>query len=724
MKLVTKERILVHLHEYQRFENDFEVPYALSQEGIAEAVVAPRAHVSAVLKQMQNEGIVKAKLVHVSRGFRRKNAYFLTDTGKGVAKNLIESIKRDDPLLLEMPEKLFGKEKEVKEERKSAQIYGREKEISIMCQFLGNHDTNILVIYGMPGIGKTHLLNWFSTVYGCAYIEIPLPLNSLAEFYNILATALAKKGRFRLKRYLQRNSYSIDVPHLAMEEAKGLVLCIDNAHNLNTLSELKMGLQGVKFIFAAREKLGFYQSSDVASGKVIEVWLSPLDEIAAGAFLSANGINDAHTRKEIFEEAKGHPLMMLLLAKGGRNANWKYLFEEIFSKLNEKEKHALKILALLKEGVEVERIAGIEALVKLENLGLVYYQETYRIQEVLRPWVLASIPEEERKTLGRELAMALEKIWGFRTMKERVRILLDTGNLEDAGNLIVQHYSEFVASGEIPFLEGTIRVLGENFRPEMKCIRGELCVRKGEWECAVEILKENGKKLSRFWRMEREYILARAYNLGARFREAVEISEKGYRKYRHPKFLLVMGRAYEGMGERKKALEIFLDALSKGAEQGITLAEIGNLLIEEGDYAHAADYFERAVNYTEDGGMKNKIKINLAIALSKTGKTEMAVSILREVMDVAREWGEQINYGFACVNLSHLMLESGDALGAEKLASASLEIAKNYNLPYLLAPSFINLGKAQICNGKTEEGSANIENGEKIYRELGNRMLE
>ncbi|MGC9060836.1 MAG: hypothetical protein ACP5JR_06375, partial [Thermoplasmata archaeon] len=207
MKLVTKERILVHLHEYQRFENDFEVPYALSQEGIAEAVVAPRAHVSAVLKQMQNEGIVKAKLVHVSRGFRRKNAYFLTDTGKGVAKNLIESIKRDDPLLLEMPEKLFGKEKEVKEERKSVQIYGREKEISIMCQFLGNHDTNILVIYGMPGIGKTHLLNWFSTVYGCAYIEIPMPLNSLAEFYNILATALAKKGRFRLKRYLQRNSY-------------------------------------------------------------------------------------------------------------------------------------------------------------------------------------------------------------------------------------------------------------------------------------------------------------------------------------------------------------------------------------------------------------------------------------------------------------------------------------------------------------------------------------
>ena len=51
--LTAEERILLHLLEHVRRADRFEVPFAMSQSGIALAVSVRRSHVSATLSEME-----------------------------------------------------------------------------------------------------------------------------------------------------------------------------------------------------------------------------------------------------------------------------------------------------------------------------------------------------------------------------------------------------------------------------------------------------------------------------------------------------------------------------------------------------------------------------------------------------------------------------------------------------------------------------------------------
>jgi hypothetical protein len=64
------------------------------------------------------------------------------------------------------------------------------------------------------------------------------------------------------------------------------------------------------------------------------------------------------------------------------------------------------------------------------------------------------------------------------------------------------------------------------------------------------------------------------------------------------------------------------------------------------------------------------------------------------------------------------MLERGNYPDAERLAQDALHVGQKLNLGLLIAPSLINLGKAQKGLGKIEEGERNIALGEERYREI------
>ncbi|MEM3396881.1 MAG: tetratricopeptide repeat protein [Thermoplasmata archaeon] len=720
MNLVTRERILVHLSLYSRYENDFEVPDAISQEGIAEAVYAPRAHVSAVLKEMREAGVVYSKLAHVSRGLRRKNVYFLTEKGKESAKPLIAKIKAEMPEAVDdlqtLMQRIAGKSERVLEKR-TIELFGRDLEIKKVNEFLATGNGRILVIYGLPGIGKTHLLLYIAQLHALPYIDFPQPVSSLSEFYTTLANGLAKKGRFRLKKNLQRNGYSPEVRALAIEEMNGLTVCMDNIQNLWTMQEeLRNFLaENVKLIVATRERPSFYTERDVASGQMVEIQLPALDESASVLLLAKEGVNEREQRSEIYAKAGGHPLMMLLLAKGGTVANWKYLFDEVFSKLSASEKHVLQVLALAGEVPLLWEQLGIAEVMGLERKGLVYWVEnSCYVHPLLRDFVVGAMGAQERQALGKEIWELVGKLSEAPALKVGMRVLVETENYEVLAAFLAEHFSEIIGMFETGFLETVVEKLRKLERGEIECMRAELAVRKGEWMHAIEILSGIKEKLPKFWEMEKSYILARAYNLGMDFARAIEVADKGYRRFQHPKFLLVKGRAYAGMGELDKAMEVFLDALAAGAEQGIALAELGNLLMDKGDYEQAVGYFERAIEATPDGGIKNKIRINLAISEVNLGKREKAAALLHNVLKETEDTGELINYGFAAVNLAHVLLEEKPE-EAETLASKALKIAEKLDLELLEAPALINLGKAEIALGREEEGKRKVAMGEEKY---------
>ena len=81
-----QERILLHLRDYADFKSSVEVPFALSQMGIANAVAIARSNVPRAIASLKDSGLLVERQAHVSGVARKRKAYFLTDGGVGLAE--------------------------------------------------------------------------------------------------------------------------------------------------------------------------------------------------------------------------------------------------------------------------------------------------------------------------------------------------------------------------------------------------------------------------------------------------------------------------------------------------------------------------------------------------------------------------------------------------------------------------------------------------------------
>ena len=80
-----QERILLHLLDYSDYKDSIEVPFALSQMGIANAVAIARSNVPRAIAGLKDQGILVERQAHVKGVSRKRKAYFLTDSGIALA---------------------------------------------------------------------------------------------------------------------------------------------------------------------------------------------------------------------------------------------------------------------------------------------------------------------------------------------------------------------------------------------------------------------------------------------------------------------------------------------------------------------------------------------------------------------------------------------------------------------------------------------------------------
>ena len=87
-----QERILLHLLDYSDFKDSIEVPFALSQMGIANAVAIARSNVPRAIAGLKEQGILVERQAHVKGVSRKRKAYFLTDSGVLLASETWERL--------------------------------------------------------------------------------------------------------------------------------------------------------------------------------------------------------------------------------------------------------------------------------------------------------------------------------------------------------------------------------------------------------------------------------------------------------------------------------------------------------------------------------------------------------------------------------------------------------------------------------------------------------
>jgi tetratricopeptide (TPR) repeat protein len=76
-----QERIMLHLRDYADYTDSVEVPFALSQMGIANAVAIARSNVPRAIAGLKDANHLIERPAHVAGVSRKRKAYFLTDSG-------------------------------------------------------------------------------------------------------------------------------------------------------------------------------------------------------------------------------------------------------------------------------------------------------------------------------------------------------------------------------------------------------------------------------------------------------------------------------------------------------------------------------------------------------------------------------------------------------------------------------------------------------------------
>src|SRR5512137_2922881 len=95
-ELTVSERILFHLNNYLKFEDKYEVPFDITQDGISQSCSISRAHAAIELKKLKASGAIEEKLSHVRKGKSRRKVYFLTFSGKTKAAKVCQYVRESD----------------------------------------------------------------------------------------------------------------------------------------------------------------------------------------------------------------------------------------------------------------------------------------------------------------------------------------------------------------------------------------------------------------------------------------------------------------------------------------------------------------------------------------------------------------------------------------------------------------------------------------------------
>ncbi|MBC8437662.1 MAG: tetratricopeptide repeat protein, partial [Euryarchaeota archaeon] len=262
-----QERILLHLRDFGDYTEKVEVPFALSQMGIANAVSIARSNVPRAIAGLKDQGLLIERQTHVTGVTRKRKAYFLTDSGMIVAEETWERLSlhplrlinqdgttsnttlskaintspfpiravdifryMDDsglvdlrPLNPELIERDLAKHVEkqlvtsLEDLPHLRSFYGRENELKTMVNLLDARSTTILVP-GIAGIGKTALAGKLIETYthkrNLLYHRVQDWEGSRA-FLDACAEWLAAIGNDSLSDYLAATP--VPVPQMSID---------------------------------------------------------------------------------------------------------------------------------------------------------------------------------------------------------------------------------------------------------------------------------------------------------------------------------------------------------------------------------------------------------------------------------------------------------------------------------------------------------------------------
>ncbi|MFQ5884458.1 MAG: NB-ARC domain-containing protein, partial [Thermoplasmata archaeon] len=636
--LQIRERILLFLDNHVGMYDRAELPLSLTQSGIAGTLEIRRSQVSQVISGLVSDGLVYAELRHIRGGKRRRTCYFLTPEGMDYARRMearvgsepialcnlsgatetvrleeIPGVLGDGSTLLDVithvRKSLFdiaSYQRKVRQKRKLVaftsmlpklhRFVGRQKELEEVRDFLDSEEQNIMAIKGIAGIGKSvlaaRILKEKKGKTNLFYYQFK-DWTTLRSVLLSLSKLFSELERNDLRFYLESNKeIGLGEVGLILEEClRGLdgILVFDDcqfargdALDFLECSKNFLGVSnGFKMIVLGRRIPPFYSRHDVAvRGRVKEMELGGLSHKDSREMLSTRELPKSMF-SEIIKNTKGHPLFLELVDSSTRIVAGnieKFLKQEIYSRMNEKEKMIMSIASVFRSPVSASAFFADEML----------------NQDAIDSLISQSLLSENAQS--KYTVHDTVKMFFYERLPDSKRILYH----KNAGD----YYSNFsdsdsVLEAQYHFVKGRLHERAA----ELATSYGDSLIREGFSEDLLEILEE--LKDPETWGpflLEVYLVRGRILSLLGRLEDAIEDFKRAEKSSVHEGDLNSLLEAISRIGEirrmqgkNEEALEILQKAKERVTERtdiSVVTRIYGNLALTYGLQAN----FDRAYN--------------------------------------------------------------------------------------------------------------------------------
>jgi ATP/maltotriose-dependent transcriptional regulator MalT/DNA-binding MarR family transcriptional regulator len=805
--LTIEDAVMLHLLDLTKFQDEFEVPLELTQPGIADAVGIRRSHVANVVKNLKEKGNVDDRTAHVKNQPRKRKIYFLTDNGKDYAlqlrnkleqktvqiKNqkgklekvkmseinkkhstqisllqLIRNVQPDKSIKLDHIFELDTKSQTQKSGTLTvdgpinfietmahpARFVGRNEELSNINEWINSELPRIIVITGIPGIGKTTLaakvIEGFKddksrNLFWHRFHEwdtLRATLRDLSEFLHNL-------GRSKLKFYIDNQS-AIELPEVMkiLEsdlQNLNMLLVFDDIQKisqdiLQVFSMLVEILESDKYteiniIILSRDAINFYDRRKVAiKNLVTEVELMGLDPNASKKLLNKIGIEDANLDK-IYRVTQGHPLTLELInlhlssqtaesrskfdvdefIKDNRDLN-RYLRDEILPDLSEVQKKLLDLISVYRYPVSTEALLADseidhDCLDALVDKSLIQVSSSgYELHEFIKDFFNRRLNLKLKANYHIKAAdFYASKLQETKTSRlpnaaiEAQHHYIQGGKFVKASELTERYGDELISKGYSEDLSGIIGELNpenltENVWAKVLIHKGHISTVNGNWDDALDCYQHS---LELCETLDDRQGLSRAYN--------------------------GTGVIYFHKGNWQKAMELYEKGLefaeAENDDQNCSKINSNISLIHwgNGDLDQAKELMRKSLFLSEKlddlQGIARAYN-NLGIIYWEQGELDEAITAYKKSLKISEDLEDKQTIAILLNNLGEAYRMKEMEKRAEEFYNKSLKLSQELGFKWQVGQVYCNLGEL-FKNSDKEKSMEYLNRSYEIYKYLG-----
>lgn len=759
-ELTVSERILYHLNNYVKYEDKYEAPFDVTQDGISQACSISRAHAAIELKKLKATGIVDETLKHVRKGKARRKVYFLTTNGKSKATDVLQYVKDNSIMPMVDAAKVSPESiSRSKSMRRSSPLptvrafFGRGKELEEVSKALASPTLKVLSIRGIAGIGKTTLVAkavselsgqrvfWYSAKPW----DVPRTLaDALGRFF-------AENGSRRIATYLASGKFELgELSFLLNEELaeNGYTLVLDDVDASDNLQEflkmLRHSSGSAKMIVTSEAGPKFYDASDmVARKEVAEIELGGLEKKVAIELLRSRNI-EGSIADELARVTHGHPLSLEMVTEssptGAKYQVARFFEEKFYAGLPEDEKSLLQLASIFQQPFSADAIPRELRQARRGSMLREIVPGRFEIHASLRDFVYSSMTKDER---AKWHSMAADHYLKADNPQERLFHLIRANRTLEAEMMMSRMSEELLAEGNVQRLWETVSFF-EASKPKythsVMLLKARAASLVGEYDAAWSLLekisREGESRLGAEALVEMGKIKSKKgelKNASKFFADALAEAKEapGVRA----KALRGLGVVENKLGNYGKAQELLeksaVDALAAMDSKGMLLAhlELGNVFIGRGMYDDAIEHFSKCAAGFGPVDLTN-VYVNMGIACAFLGRSDEAKLHLENAVRLADETGQPRAKAYALTSLAEELIKSGSVELAKEHCFRALDIVTDLDDRLGMSAVYANLGTAERSskNWKASEEyyyeSIAALDGVEVPRILGMRKLE